>query len=197
VSLAGVILAAGASSRMGTPKALLEFEGETFLDRWIRLFAMVCDPVIAVLGYDAEAIRQSIRRPGQACFVLNSDPAQGMLSSLQTGLRSVPAGDAVLFTLVDHPLVKESTVCAVAEAFRRENAPAVIPVHRGRRGHPVCIAAGIAEEMLRLPADATPKDVMHRHAQTTYFLDAKDAGVLADIDDPESYAALLTQAAQQ
>jgi molybdenum cofactor cytidylyltransferase len=196
VNLAGVILAAGASSRMGTPKALLEYEGEAFLDRWIRLFANVCRPMIVVLGYDADRIqRGGLRRSQQASFVVNPAPERGMLSSLQTGLRAVPpAAPGVLFTLVDHPLVKGSTVSAVAGAFDTEASPVVIPVYRGERGHPVCIASRIAQEMLALPDQASAKDVMHRHRANTYFLNAEDPGVLADIDDPEAYAAILSQA---
>ncbi|HME06762.1 MAG TPA: nucleotidyltransferase family protein [Bryobacteraceae bacterium] len=188
MSPAGVILAAGASSRMGTPKALLEYEGETFLDRWIRLFASVCDPVIVVLGFDAERIRSRIRRAAETNFALNPDPARGMLSSLQTGLRNVPAySERVLFTLVDHPKVSASTIAAVAA----DSAQVVIPVYDGERGHPVSISRQIMEEMLQLRLEASPKDVMHRHKHETHFLNAGDPGVLADIDDPESYAALL------
>jgi molybdenum cofactor cytidylyltransferase len=193
VSPAGVILAAGASSRMGTPKALLLYDGESFIDRWIRLFLKVCDPVIVVLGFEAERIRHGVREPGEALFVLNPDPARGMLSSLQTGLSHVlPEIERVLFTLVDHPQVSASTVAAVANAFHPETAALVIPMYAGERGHPVCIGRKIAEEMLQLPPDASPKDVMHRHRGETCFLDAGDPGVLADIDDPESYAALLS-----
>ncbi len=188
MSPAGLILAAGASRRMGSPKALLEYEGETFLDRWIRLFASVCDPVIVVLGFDADRILSQIRRPAEATFVLNPDPARGMLSSLQTGLRAVPAAaERVLFTLVDHPRVSASTIAAVAAA----TAPVVIPVYDEERGHPVSIARRIMEEILALGPEASPKDVMHRHKHETDFLNAGDPGVLADIDDPESYAALL------
>jgi molybdenum cofactor cytidylyltransferase len=194
VSPAGIILAAGASTRMGTPKALLEFNGESFLDRWIRLFAMVCDPVIVVLGFDADRIRSQIARSKDASFVVNPNPARGMLSSLQAGLRSVPPlVESALFTLVDYPLVASSTVSAVAAAFHPETAPVVIPVYQGERGHPVCIGRPLMEEMLQLPESASPKDVMHRHLGETHFLNAEDPGVLADIDDPASYAALLSQ----
>ena len=82
--IAGIILAAGASSRMGTPKALLDYRGETFLDRLIRVLGAVCDPVIVVLGYHAEQIRAGVN--GRVQFVVNPTPTRGQLSSLQTGL---------------------------------------------------------------------------------------------------------------
>ena len=88
--IAGIILSAGASRRMGTPKALLQLNDETFLDRLIRLFSEVCSPVIVVLGDQADQIRSGIRRGSEARFVVNPDPERGMLSSLQCGLRSGP-----------------------------------------------------------------------------------------------------------
>ena len=87
--IAAIILAAGASSRMGSPKALLEYRGETFADRLIRVLSGVCDPVIVVTGRHHKAIRAGVR--GKACFVVNPDPDRGQLSSLQRALAEVPA----------------------------------------------------------------------------------------------------------
>ncbi len=102
--IAGIILSAGASSRMGTPKALLEFHGETFLDRLIRLFSEAGVAPIVVLGHHAEQIRSGIQRAADATFVVNPDPARGMLSSLQCGLEAIPEQtEAVMFLPVDHP----------------------------------------------------------------------------------------------
>lgn len=194
MSPAGVILAAGASSRMGRPKALLQYQGETFLDRWIRLFSNVCQPVIVVLGYDADRIRLGVQRSADAIFVLNPEPSRGMLSSLQTAMRSVPAAaERVVFTLVDHPQVSSATIAAVAEA----RALVAIPVFGGERGHPVSIARSVMEEILQLPPESSPQDVMRRHRNETLFLEVGDPGVLADVDDPAAYAALSPQKLQQ
>ena len=109
---AGLILAAGASRRMRTPKALLDYRGETFVDRLIGLFAARTNPVIVVLGGNAAEIRAAARRPAR--FVLNPDYESGMLGSLQCGLRAVPPeASGVLLTLVDHPAVADSTVAAL------------------------------------------------------------------------------------
>ncbi|HXF27317.1 MAG TPA: NTP transferase domain-containing protein, partial [Bryobacteraceae bacterium] len=82
--ICGLILAAGASRRMGTSKALLTVGGETFLDRLIGLLSVVCEPVIVVTGHDALQAKDGM-------FVTNPEPERGMLSSLQCGLRAVPA----------------------------------------------------------------------------------------------------------
>src|SRR5579864_8573994 len=131
-SIAGLILAGGASRRMGTPKALLRFEDETFLDRMIRLFAAVCNPVIVVLGHNAEQIRSGIERASQAVFTVNPDPERGMLSSLQCGLKEIPPdAEAVLFTPVDHPSLRSATIEKLAGEFRRHRAPVTIPTYQG------------------------------------------------------------------
>ena len=90
--IAGIILAGGASRRMGTPKALLRFQNETFLDRLIGVFSPVCDPVIVVVGLHADQIRAGIERADDVRFAVNPDPERGMLSSLQCGLALLPSG---------------------------------------------------------------------------------------------------------
>src|SRR6266568_9539554 len=99
---------------MGSPKALLEFRGETFLDRLIDTFSEFCSPVVVVLGCEAERIRRGVRRPERAWFADNAAYHLGQLSSMQCGLRVIPqTADGVLFTLVDHPNVQPSTIAAL------------------------------------------------------------------------------------
>jgi CTP:molybdopterin cytidylyltransferase MocA len=112
VSVAGIILAAGESRRMGFPKALLRYREENFLDTLIGLFAARCQPVIVVLGAHSDRIRAHTLRT--ATFVINADYQRGQTSSMQCGLRAVPPGaDGVLFTLVDHPAVAPATLDAL------------------------------------------------------------------------------------
>jgi molybdenum cofactor cytidylyltransferase len=188
--IAGIILAAGASSRMGTPKALLSYRGETFCNRLIRVLGAVCDPVIVALGYQADEIRAAV--PGRVRFAVNPDPSRGQLSSLQTALAEVP-GDAegFLFVPVDSPAAEPSTVERIVDALRGADEPLlVIPRFEGQRGHPVCARRELITEFLALPAEAQAKDVVRRHADRTLYLDTFDAGVLSDIDDPEAYRVL-------
>jgi molybdenum cofactor cytidylyltransferase len=188
--IAGIILAAGASSRMGTPKALLHYRGETFLDRLIALLGTVCDPVIVALGYHAEEIRAAAKRPAR--FVVNPDPSRGQLSSLQTALREVPAdAEGFLFLPVDCPAAQAETVQKIVHAFDGPDQPLlVIPRHNELRGHPVCARRELIAEFLALPSDGRAKEVVHRHVDRTVYLDTFDGGVLSDIDDPEAYRIL-------
>jgi molybdenum cofactor cytidylyltransferase len=203
--IASVILAAGASSRMGTPKALLDYRGETFLDRLIRVLGTVTNPVIVVLGYHAAEILQNTTRAGVRSaaqsnpqFAINPEPERGQLSSLKTGLAALPAeAEGVAFIPMDCPAVREDTVARLAQAFlvRDRETLLVIPRHRDdrgeHRGHPVFAARPIAEEILALPSGAQARDVIHRHIPRTQYLDVYDPGILTDVDDPAAYRHLL------
>ncbi len=189
---AGLILAAGESRRMGSPKALLEFRGETFLDRLIGLFTPHCSPVIVVLGAHAPAIRSGTRLAAQARMVENRNYTDGQFSSMQCGLRALPEGTGrVLFTLVDHPAVSPGTLQALLGATP---AALAVPRYDGRRGHPILFAGALVPEFLELPVTATAKDVVTRHAAAIAYIDVDDPGVLADVDDAAAYARLLAGA---
>ena len=192
MSVAGLILAAGESSRMGSPKALLDLHGETFLDRLIARFSEFCAPVIVVVGCEAERIRSGVRHPERALFVENVDYRLGQLSSMQTGLRMIPetAGGA-LFTLVDHPNVRSSTVAALLTA---PDAPLTIPRFQGRRGHPIFFGRELIPRFLALPPDSQARDVVNRYRDSVRYVDVDDPGILDDVDDPAAYSRLLETA---
>jgi molybdenum cofactor cytidylyltransferase len=190
---ASIILAAGASSRMGTPKALLDYRGETFLERLIRVLGAVTNPVIVVLGYHAARILETGVR-GRAQFVINPQPERGQLSSLQTGLAALaPEAEGVAFIPMDCPAVREETVAHLADAFlaRDPGTLLVIPRCGDDRGHPVFAARAIAAEILALPSGAQARDVIHGHIPQTQYIDVEDRGILTDVDDPAAYRHLL------
>jgi molybdenum cofactor cytidylyltransferase len=187
---AGLILAAGESRRMGQAKALLEYRGETFLNRLISLFRARCSPVIVVLGASADPIRASAR--GDALFIVNHNYQSGQTSSMQCGLRAVPAdAGGVLFTLVDHPAVSPETI----DTLLASPGPLLrVPRYQGHRGHPVWFSRDLIPEFLALPQDGAARDVVRSHRDRTEFLDVDDPGILADIDDAAAYRALLETA---
>ncbi|MCC7173684.1 MAG: nucleotidyltransferase family protein [Bryobacterales bacterium] len=193
MSIAGIILAAGGSRRMGTPKPLLELNGETFLDRLILTLGATCAPVIVVLGCGAPAIRAGLRHADLATILVNPDYSRGQLSSLQCGMEAIPpSAEGVMFTPVDQPAVRPSTVAHLARAFQRR-APEqllVVPRCQGRHGHPVCAARELISEFLALPPESQAREVVRRHRDHTLYLDVDDAGTILDVDDPESYQRL-------
>ncbi|MGH9647006.1 MAG: nucleotidyltransferase family protein [Bryobacteraceae bacterium] len=189
--IAGIILAAGASSRMGTPKALLDYRSETFVGRLVRVLGACSQPVIVVLGYHADVIRQ--RLPASAQVVINPDPSRGQLSSLQTGLAALPGeADGFAFIPVDSPAVEENTIATLTWAFkqRKPSTLFVIPRQSGKRGHPVIAARSIAAEILALPATAEAREVVHAHVDHTEYVDVDDPGIFTDVDDPAAYQRL-------
>ena len=193
MSVAGVILAAGESRRMGFPKALLRYRDETFLDTLIGLFAARCQPVIVVLGAHRESIREGTLRP--ATFAINADYERGQTSSMQCGLRAVSAeADGVLFTLVDHPAVAPATLDALLAgsptAVQAPRPLVRVPRHQGLRGHPIWFSRELIAEFLGLQENGAARDIVRSHAAHTEFVDVDDAGILADIDDAAAYGRL-------
>ena len=175
---------------MGFPKALLRYRDETFLDTLIGLFAARCQPVIVVLGAHSDRIRERTLRP--ATFAINADYRRGQTSSMQCGLRAVPAGaESVLFTLVDHPAVAPATLDALLAGQVHIPGPLVrVPRYQGRRGHPIWFSRDIIAEFLGLQDLGAAREIVRSHAAQTEFLDVDDPGILADIDDPTSYGRL-------
>jgi molybdenum cofactor cytidylyltransferase len=189
VKSAGIILAAGASRRMGEPKALLVYKGETFLDRLIGIFAAGCEQVIVVLGGNATAIRNGISH--DAHFVINAEWELGQASSLQCGLAAASSDvETILFTPVDCPAINPGTVAALLGAYK-PGASFVIPRFDGRRGHPVLFDAALKHEFLSLSPQQSAREIVHRYVTSTRYVDVEDPGILRDIDEPADYQALV------
>ncbi|MDX2151828.1 MAG: nucleotidyltransferase family protein [Bryobacteraceae bacterium] len=190
MNVSAVILAGGASRRMGRPKALLAIGGETFGDRLIATYGTVCRPVVLVLGHDGEMIRAGLRRADEAVVVVNPGPERGQLSSLQVGIRALPAEtEAAVFTPVDYPDVRAETVARLVRAVA--DTPVAIPEFEGRHGHPVAVRRQVLDEILALPVDAQARDVIRRYRSETRFVECGDPGTVNDIDWPADYERLV------
>jgi molybdenum cofactor cytidylyltransferase len=189
VSIAALILAAGESRRMGRPKALLPYRGASFLSAIVSTLQPYCSPVITVLGAHSQEILDAAEDAG--VFVTNKDYLLGQITSLQCGLRAVPPEtEGVLFTLVDHPAVSQSTIEALLTPVSPSDLVR-IPRFDGRRGHPIWFSNQLIPEFLRLPPTASARDVVDSHSAEIRYLDVDDPGILADIDDPADYARLI------
>jgi len=192
--IAGIILAAGASERMGTPKALLDFHGETFVTRLTRVLGEHCGSVIVVLGNHADQIRPHV--PSHARIAINPAPSRGQLSSLQSGFAELPPeAEGFAFIPVDCPAVAAETVASLARTFEHRDAGTtfIIPRMNGKRGHPVLGVRSVADELLGLSPTDEARAVVHRHVPNTQYVEVTDAGIFADIDTPEAYRRLLQE----
>jgi molybdenum cofactor cytidylyltransferase len=190
--IAGLVLAAGESTRMGRDKALLDYRGKTFLETIVAaLRAADIARTAVVLGHHAEVIQRAIRLEGVE-VVLNVDYQRGQTSSLQAGLRALeaPELEAVVLCLVDHPAVSANTIRQLVDSFRQRQAQVVIPAHQGQRGHPVVISRALFPELLRLTPAEGANCVIRKYRAATEFLETADAGILLDVDEPEAYERL-------
>ena len=191
MSLTGLILAAGRSSRMGRDKALLSYRGKTFLNHLIDLALPRTESIVVVLGHNQQVISESLPSSSRIRVVVNRDYDQGMLSSLQRGLESLPAdADWILWMLVDHPAVRGRTLDALIASANDTGAPLVIPRFNGDRGHPIMLSRRVAERMLQMDPNKSPQDAVRSYYPETRFVDVDDAGVMRDVDRPVDYRSL-------
>jgi molybdenum cofactor cytidylyltransferase len=192
--LAAVILSGGASGRMGSPKALVAYQGRPFLE---HLLAVTEHPQIGVrrvvLGAHAEPIAKSIALAGDE-IVINDQWESGQLSSIQAAIRSLPAKeglpdgtDGILLCLIDHPLISKALVNELIEQFYATPGKIVLPTYEGRRGHPLIFPAALYQELLEAPADKGARAVVWAHAPAGVLeLPTNEEGCVLNLNDPET-----------
>ena len=197
----GVILAGGASSRMGRPKAALPLTdpADTFVGRLARTYLAVGLPdILVVTGADERAVQMAaVPRDPRVTFVYNADWETGQLSSLHAALRA-PARfgtrieiEAIVMTLVDIPLVAPATVSALVREWRATRAPVVRPARGDEHGHPVVFDRSLFDELLAADPRRGAKPVVHAHAAAIRNVPITDDGAYLDVDTEAEYAALF------
>jgi len=191
-SFAGVILAAGDSTRMGRDKALLPWRGSTFLGAAIESLMPHCEMVLVVAGRNVSQLEPIVYAAG-AFIVSNPAPERGQFSSLQTGLQEVlnRGRDAAIVTLVDRPAVHTSTVGELRQQFLEacgRDVWAVVPEYEGKHGHPIIVGREMMEAFLRAPVSSTARDVEHAVRNKIEYVLVRDPNISANINTPEDYA---------
>jgi molybdenum cofactor cytidylyltransferase len=188
--IVAVVLAAGESSRMGRPKALLPIDGQTFIERIVAALKETrVGKVMVILGHNAEEMRRRIEHLPVEILV-NPDYKLGQLSSLQVAVRRLEKEtdcDGMLVHLVDHPYIDAKLVKVMIERFYDGGKLIVVPRHGGKRGHPVIFSRKLFGELLAAPMDHGAKAVVNAHHVDTLEIDTQDSGVAVDIDTPELY----------
>lgn len=190
--VAGIVPAAGLSTRMGRSKPLLDAGGKSFLHRVVGALAEGgCDPVVVVVR-DDDGPEAELGRGTGAEVVVNPDPSDGPVSSLRAALTSLERElDAQLegcaFCPVDHPRIDGATVRGLRDAFLGSDAPVVVPRHGSHRGHPVLFRHTLFPELLEEGLPEGARTVIRRHADEVLEVEVDDSGILVDIDTPGEY----------
>lgn len=195
-SFGAIVLAAGSSERMGSPKPLLHIEGQTFLEHILDRIDSVpeIEETIVVLGAKAPLIKDAVEL-GRATAIVHRGHKLGMFSSVRAGLRGLvrkqPDLAGALIVLVDMPLVKAETYTAIVHAYDANLDDAVIAAYEGETGHPVLLSRGLAYRLgdtaAADPVEDTLAEFLDAHAERRRFVDAKDPAVLVNINTPDAY----------
>jgi len=186
-SVAGIVLAAGSSTRMGRNKMLLELGRQPLVRRAVTAALDAgLSPVLVVVGHEAERVQEAVA--GLDCRpVLNPDHAQGVRVSLQTGVRALPEGvAAAVVLLADMPFVTAAMVRAVADRYRAGGAPLVVSEYGDVNAPPTLYDRALFPELLAMSGEGCGKQVVRRHREEAAVVPWPEAA-LADVDVPEDY----------
>jgi molybdenum cofactor cytidylyltransferase len=190
-SIAPIILAAGDSTRMGYPKALLPLGSDSFLTRILGILGNVGLPKPVIVLGKAASIVQSQIRSWPADIWINPDPGRGQLSSIQLALSRLSLEFiAALIWPVDQPAVSEDLVRRLTQLFVISESRIAFPMHDGKRGHPAIFHRTLFQEFMDAPLEEGPKKILLRHQNATAILPTEESAVVEDIDTPADYQAL-------
>jgi molybdenum cofactor cytidylyltransferase len=186
-----LVLAAGASKRMGQPKVALPWGRTTVLQQILNSVREGGVQEILVVTGAAREVVEDICRREKVRLVFNPSHSTGeMLSSLQTGILALlPTATAALIVLGDQPQMVSTSVRAVIEAYGRTRAMIVVPSYHMRRGHPWLIDRKFWPEILALATDSTPRHFLAQHAEAIAYVEVDSPTILEDLDSPDQYLA--------
>lgn len=189
--IAGVVLAAGESSRLGVPKQLLVYQGVPLIAYVVdKLLRSQVDEVIVVLGSKAEEVNAALAGY-PVKVVINREYRAGQSTSLKAGLAALSgAVKGALFALGDQPLVSIQTIDLLIKNYRLSGG-IIAPYFNGKRGNPVIFDRKYFAAMLSLSGDVGAREVLRRHPESLIKVDVLDRGVVFDVDTWEDYHELL------
>ncbi len=173
---------------MGAPKLLLPFAGSTVIARVVDAFlGAPVERVIVVVRPRDSNLRDTLAAR-QVSFIENPDPAGDMLSSVRCGLRAVPGDtETVAVSPGDQPSLEPSLVRRILSAYETSGRGILVPVHGGRRGHPLVFSAGYVAELLTRHDGTGLRGLLQTHVEDVLEWRTSDAAVLEDLDTPADY----------
>ena len=196
--VAGLVMAAGRSSRMGANKLLMDDNGKPIVTRVVEQ-ALAADlaAIIVVTGHQEVEVRAALAGHGVR-FVSCPDYADGMSASLRSGLKALPADiDAALVLLGDMPRVGTALLRRMIAGFNpTEGRAIIVPSFQGKRGNPVLWDRRFFGEMTELAGDVGARHLIGEHAELVTEIAAEDGGIFLDIDTPEAYRTLTDKSGE-
>lgn len=189
--VAAVVLAAGGSTRMGTPKQLLIVRGKPMLRRVSEaVCAIGLEQVVVVIGAHKDVVMEALDGL-PATVVVNEDWLRGLSSSLRAGIGALrPEVEATLVVLADQPALTPELLNTLVDRYRATGAPIVAPVHKGKRGNPVLFDRALFPELMEVEGDRGGRMLLKRHQKELEQVETKDPAVLMDIDTWQDYERL-------
>jgi xanthine dehydrogenase accessory factor len=184
--ISAIVLAAGGSTRMGTPKPLVLINGRPLLDYVLRMVrGSHIDDIVVVLGPEADRVRQAIS-VDRARTIVNDAYQEGMSTSIRAGVRAAdPRSDGLLIVLGDQPFVASKTLDDLIARRDESHAKILIPTYEGHRGNPVLLDRSLSSEVQEITGDQGCRAIFGRHRDGILEVPVDDPGILVDLDTPE------------
>lgn len=184
--IAGIVLAAGMSTRMGAFKQLLPLDERTVIEVVVERIVSRLEQLFVVLGHRADEVEEVLKGYPVEC-VYNPDYRLGMLSSVQCGIRAAGEAQAYLICLGDQPGIELGAIDAVLGGAVEAGEGIIIPSYRGKRGHPIVIRRSYRREILSLPKESGLNQVTRGYPEDTLEIPVADEQILRDMDTPADY----------
>ena len=196
--IVGIILSAGESKRMGTPKQLLPWRNTIILQQVIdNASASRLGTLLLILGSSADDIAAKITPTSKTRILINHDFKAGMSSSVKCGIKNAPTdAEAYMLVLGDQPFIGPDIINKLIHSYHTGRHGIVVPVYNGQRGHPVIFDSRYKQELLSINGQGA-KEVTEKHAPDIFEVQVDAPDVLADIDTPQDYRKALGQTGEQ
>ncbi|MEI7884511.1 MAG: nucleotidyltransferase family protein [Clostridia bacterium] len=199
MKLCAVLLAAGEGKRFGELKQLAIYQGESFILLALRkLLTVETEQIIIVLGFEQQKITQLLQESGlltnKVKIVVNEHYQQGMGTSIATAMNNIIEDiEAVMFLLVDLPLMQVETISLILKEFRQIEQKILVPTYQGKRGHPTVWGKDYFSVLSKCKGDTGARELLQTYAKDVWFFSCDDQGIILDIDTLEQLKRLRAE----
>jgi len=194
--IAGVILAAGESTRFGSPKQLLDINGELLINRIIRIASSSnLDYIVVVLGSNFDEIKQKVKPVGKLVIAKNENWKLGQSTSLQCGIKNILSdSDAIMYLLGDQPFITDVIINRLLLLYSKSKKDVAMLQTKGKRTPPIIFSKNCFGSIMKLEGDMGARNIVSKF--DTIYLNNSDENIIEDIDTVEDYNSLKMRIAK-